>query len=355
MATEVLYYPFMKPSEHWLRAALLFNDRVYTIVPTDLQGLDWLTPKTRRIVDRVSETAPAPPHGDDDCSLAQIDPHADAVYETSASTLTSEVVRYYESHRDAGAFEEVGVNRFLSLAGEKLPQDLRPWLERRDLYVQVAEDPDGGRIHPNVGNFFMNRLASIVSTGLEVPSATDSLRDFACNALHGIDRPQELEDDVQLLAWSLSVIVPEEIVSLDVDAYMEVRALYQDIAVDVTATMSDLVRHHRVDRADELDALVARLDRAQTTIEAGITRSLDERGKFEAGRRKRMWLGGLLEAVKALLSPVGIVERVVSEASRQPEIPPTPSQVVYSHLADRSLRVQQLAEPLRRQLGAVPG
>ena len=356
MANEMLYFPFMHPNEHWLRAALLFTDRVYTIVPKQRQGLDWLERDTREIVDRLSDVAPKPRQGEDECVLAQVDPHMDDIIDTGSTSLTDEVKRYYEANREAGAFPETHVNDYLSLAAGKLPEDLLQWLDDKGLYVWIEEDPDSGRIHPNIGNYFMNRLASIIADKYRVPATTDRKNDYACNALRGIDRPPNIEGDIALLSWCLSIMVPQEITQLDANTYLDVRQHYQEIAVDVLATMANVTALHRIDQADTLGDLIADLEHAQRAVDQGIQGFIDARDDFEANRLKRVTYAGLIETAKAVPiggPAVGIVERVVDEARRRPDVPLTNSKVVYANLADQHLRVLKLAEPVCNQLDAV--
>lgn len=360
MTTDILYYPFMRPKERWLRAALLFCDHVLTIVPQERSGLEWLSKGTYEIVKRLAEITPQPAaaYSDDDeppaTSLIQLDPH-DLVYDAFGETLTSEVKRYYKANAEAKWFHEAAIEKYVSMAAEKLPHDLRDWLEEEGLYVGVVDDPDMGRVHPNVGNYLMNRLASHMSGHFRVPSATDMIQDFACNALRGIEKPKNQDENVLLLGWSLPIIVPGEIALISPDDYLEIRKRYQEIAVDLTATMGDIARYHRIDAADTLQDLAARLEAAKRRIETGVKTFLEKQKRFKDERLERMAVGGLVEVAKNVPivgAAVGIVERLVVEGTRRIEVPPTSTQAIYCNLAALSEEVVDLAPPIRNQLAA---
>ena len=360
MTTDILYYPFMRPKERWLRAALLFCDHVLTIVPQERSGLEWLSKDTREIVERLAEITPPPAaaYSDDRelpaTSLIQLDPH-DLIYEAFGETLTSEVKRYYKANAEAKWFHEADIEKWVSMAADKLPQDLWDWLKQEDLYVRVVDDPDMGRVHPNVGNFLMNRLASHMSGHFRVPSATDMIQDFACNALRGIEKPKNQDENVQLLGWSLPIIVPGEIALISPDDYLEIRKRYQEIAVDVTATMGEIARHHRIDDWDTLQDLAARLEAAKRRIETGVKTFLEKQTRFKDERLERMAVGGLVEVVKNVPivgAAVGIGERLVVEGTRRIEVPPTSTQAIYANLAALAEEVVDLASPIRNHLAA---
>lgn len=357
MTTELLYYPFMRPREAWLRAALLFCDRVFTIVPRSRHGLDWLSGEMQEIVEELEGSAPPlPPECDSPSrTIAQIDPHAD-VYAAFGQTLTREVQRYYEVNESAKWFcEAAAVDDYVSLAGDKLPPDLDQWLKNKGLSLLAGEDPDGQVTHPNIANFIMNQLASHISGRLHVPSATDQVQDFACNALRGLDRPDVEGRDVLLFGWSLPVLVPGEVVHLDSSSYLEIRKRYQDIAVDVGATLRNVAEHRRIDRVETWQELSQCLDQAKQWIEARIRHYIEEHASFRASRAERMLLGGIVEASKTIPfagGVVGVGERLYIEGRRRPQIPATPSQAVFAHLADLHQEVGDLLVPLRSQLAA---
>lgn len=350
MTAELLYYPFMQPREAWLRAAILFCDRVFTIVPKSRHGLNWLSGETQEIVEHLEASAPSLPAGCDSPSrtIAQIDPHAD-VYAAFGQTLTREVQRYYETNENAKWFRDAAtVDEYVSLAGEKLPKDLDRWLKSTGLSLMAGEDPDNQRTHPNIANFIMNQLASHISGRLNVPSATDQIQDFACNALRGLDKPDAEGGDVLLFGWSVPVMVPGEVIHLDAASYLEVRKRYQDIAIDVSAMLRDVVEHYRIDRVETWQELSQRLDQARHWIEQKVKKYIEDHARFRASQAQRMLLGGVVEASKMIPVAgglVGVGERLFVESRRRPDIPATAAQAVFANLADLHQEVTDLLVP----------
>ena len=350
----------MRPKEPWIRACLLFQDRVLTIVPEVHAGLDWLSSDTRKILDKIESEIGSPPDRyllgakQESGVLIQIDPHAQ-IYNTFEDVFLEEIDSYYRVNEDAFEWDQSSTNNYYSMAENKLPTKVQNWLHERRLFVSVITDPDRMGVQPNIGNFIMNRLAAEVSQHCGVPSATDVVRDFACNALRGI-RPSNSDDaDIRLLSWSLPVIVPPGLEDLSPAEFLDVRKRYQELATSVRWLMGQEARSQNVHQAQDLQMFYERLDAAKAEVEERIREFRVKISRFDADKYDQLALAGLVEVGKMvpLIGPaISLIERLVAEARREQPLPLDPIRATYCNLASIHQHVETVTKSVKLQLMA---
>ena len=265
---DAVYYPNFEPPQFWLRAFLLFFDKLRSVVPEDARA--GLSEDLIRFADRVPG------------AFEMITPRTDDIqFEDRQVKLlrkTFEMIRERDQREELEiTFDgpSVTVAGYAFLHDSKMSNNIRDALRE---YGLIREDFRELSDELIPGNFsLVNRAAAdlIVSNVVNRlamrhgwHTLTDSDLDFAAGVLDRVEAGNEGRQVGRLVAAILRCEVPVEIAELTPDGYAEVRKAYENVREDFLLVVNALAGVYKIfNIADEVEfrervaGIVERFDR----------------------------------------------------------------------------------------------
>lgn len=245
-AIEALYYPAWDPPPKWLRANLLFFDKVSVIVPEDAKPK--YCPQNLGIMKELPNTFGELREKSFDPALddSQLRNLAAALDEIAR---TSPIVRH-ESHEPQ---EASAIHR------AKITNRISGLLKDRDLIHDEYDD----FVHtdPRVAHLLLSLIADRYSKKGGEWTVTDDPLSYAVNAIGLIDTRQSPSPESHLATAILTTVFPDTIEYLTPKEFAKVRARYEPLRQILPTVIRDIAYSARLEQIANQEDLKARVEK----------------------------------------------------------------------------------------------
>jgi hypothetical protein len=307
---EAVYYPNFEPPRLWLRAFLLFFDKLKSLVPNDSGSV--LSADFKRFADRFPDMFQmVPPRIAD----VQFDPHrlevlSKAFEVISRSTPRGEVVITF---KDEG-FEIKG-NTFIH--NLKMSTEVRAALYHyRLIYDDVSKLVQAPQnfsvVNRQAADLIVSEIVGRLADTNGWHTVTDRDLDFSLSVINGVQAPSSQTAQGRLVAAILRSQIPAELSELSLSSYAEIRRRYEGVREHFLAVVNELAAIYRLNAIHDEALFAQRLgdivDSLQREVEAAKSRGVM--------KHITRWGSVALGQIALALSPVTLPKQLEAVAGK---------------------------------------
>lgn len=354
---DTLYHPRYVPSGNWSKMQLLFWDKIYRIVPYDMQN----------------------EFGDDYINrVFKIDPSIMPMLEPEASDL-----RYYDIHKKTlkKAFKKIrkrancdlkDPQHFFGIHPAKAPKWLFEMLEDLGLAKEIENkkefwDEKHHWVQKDAGQLIMSCLGSRMASRRGLESTTDRKSSFFLTSANEVSNDQsDRQDSSMEEALAVAVFqffVPKRIESLSFEQILELQKEYTELRQSFHRAIRTISKEHN------LEGIVQK-QRAKEVLEDCLQEFIQEHERFKKGKMSRLlgdWrvqsvgvaLGGIGATIAGGplaglgLTIAGTTLALANSLLNRQEPSRFEQSFHYLHIVNKNLEAQKCVEGIRRYLPSV--
>jgi hypothetical protein len=250
---KVLYYPDMEPSKFWFRSHLLFYDRIYSVIPNELDYRPSACISELLELDQNFFKPVAPLNTDKSLNRVNFQ-----LFDAAFATIKSNPDRYPEEF----SFEvtDSGINILggaTFLHDEKMSRNMVSLLKKHN-FVHIDSDvfrrhsginlEDFSVVNLYAANLIVSHIADNIGNRLSLPTITEKSLEFSINSLNSWSIKNDLKLKNTLASSIIQGIIPENITELSAEQFLGIREEYSDVRKSFNSLTNDLETYY--DRID---------------------------------------------------------------------------------------------------------